>query len=128
MSDGGTVAVSHPCELTSEHVTQRGRRFDRHDFASTLEQLERQPPGARTYLDDSIDPIWQPPQHSGMESLRAGETVIEPGLQPVEKFPGERDIYARVGPATDEPTRLVRREHPKIRDRIASAQFARGSC
>ena len=86
------------------------RGLDRHDLLPALDELQRQPAGARADLDDPLDVARQPAEHAGMEPLGADQPVIELRLEPVQQLPGQHHVGSRVtGPRRGEPARLLAR-------------------
>src|SRR5262249_5191539 len=65
----------------------------------------------------------QPANYAGMQPLGAHQALVEPWLQPVQQFPGQRCIGLRITVSGGEAPRLVGGEYLKVRSCVAAAQL-----
>jgi hypothetical protein len=69
MDHAGAAPVFSLRQLAIKDLAKRRCGLDRQDLASAVDQLERQPAGAGTDLDDPVDAFGQPIDDAGVEPL-----------------------------------------------------------
>ena len=79
----GPVAVVRGRELPPQELAQRPGGLDRHDLPPAVDELEREPSGARADLGDPLYGARQPPDDAGMQPLGAGQPVVKLRFEPV---------------------------------------------
>ena len=113
------VPVAGGRELPPQDPAQRQRGLHRDDVPPALDELHRQPSGARADLGDPVQATRQPAENLGMQPLGAGQPVIELGFEPVQQFPGQDHVgLADHRPPGEKPARLVGGEHAQVGGRV----------
>ena len=118
------VPVAGGRELAPQDPAHRQRGLHRHDVPPALDEIHRQPSGARADLGDPVQATRQPAENLGVQPLGAGQPVIELGFEPVQQFPGQDHVAARITvPPGEKPARLVGGEHAHVGGRVPAPQL-----
>ena len=92
----GAAAVIRSCELPVQDLAQRRRGLNRHDLPRAVDELQRQPSGARAHLDDPVRACGSHSSTPGWSRSAPGQPVVELRFQPVQQLPGQGDVGPRI--------------------------------
>lgn len=111
--DAGAVSVIGPRELSLKYRPQAGRGLDSHHLPPPFDELKRQAPGAGADLDNPVRAARQPGRYPWMQTLGAGQLLVQVRLEPVQQLPRQRVVIPRIaGTVSREASCLTRGQDP----------------